>query len=62
MPEYRSLPFLVDDIWGSRAPSLFFVADGASMIVASTKVPDRSLTPLSPKFAFTSAKIAPVSP
>jgi hypothetical protein len=56
------LPFLVDDISGSRAPALFLVEDGASMIVASTKVPERSVMPLSARCAFTSAKIASVSP
>ncbi|MBL3576707.1 hypothetical protein JMJ92_00810 [Rhodovulum visakhapatnamense] len=29
----------MDDISGSRAPALFLVDDGASMIVASTSVP-----------------------
>jgi len=41
------LPFFVDDIWGSRAPDLFLVKDGALMIVASTSVPERSVMPLS---------------
>ena len=62
MPKYQSLPFFVDDISGSRAPALFFVEDGASMIVASTSVPERSVIPLSARCAFTSAKIASVSP
>jgi hypothetical protein len=35
------LPFLVDDISGSCAPALFFVEDGALMIVASTSEPPR---------------------
>ena len=30
---YQSLPFLVDDISGSRALALFLVEDGASMIL-----------------------------
>ena len=47
MPKYQSLPFLVDDIPGSRAPALFFVEDGASMIVASTSAPKRNVMPLS---------------
>ena len=41
MPKFQSLPILVDDISGSRAPAWFLVADGASMIVASTSVPQR---------------------
>ena len=52
MPKYQSLPFLVDDISGSRAPDLFFVEDGASMIVASTKVAERNVMPLSARCAF----------
>jgi hypothetical protein len=35
------LPFLVDDISGSRVPALFFVEEGASRMVASTSVPER---------------------
>ena len=62
MPKYQSLPFLVDNISGSRAPALFLVADGASMIVASTGVPERKPMPLSARCALTSAKIACVSP
>jgi hypothetical protein len=62
MPKNQSLPFLVDDISGSRAPALFFVEDGASMIVASTSVPERSAIPLSARCAFTAAKSASVSP
>lgn len=46
-PTDHSLPFFVDDIWGSRAPDLFLVKDGALMIVASTSVPERSVMPLS---------------
>jgi hypothetical protein len=41
MPKNQSLPFLVDNISGSRAPALFFVEDGALMIVASTSEPPR---------------------
>jgi hypothetical protein len=41
---------------------LFFVEDGASMIVASTKAPERSVMPFSARCAFTSAKIASLSP
>jgi hypothetical protein len=41
MPKNQSLPFFVDDISGSRAFALVFVEDGASMIVALTKVPER---------------------
>ena len=33
LPKYQSLPFLLDDISGLRAPALFFVEDGASMIL-----------------------------
>jgi hypothetical protein len=62
MPKYQSLPFFVDDISGSRAPALFFVEDGASMMVASTSVPERSVMPLSARCPFTSAKIASVRP
>jgi len=36
---------LVDDIPGPRAPGLSFVEDGASMIVASTSVPERGVIP-----------------
>lgn len=46
MPKYQSLPFLVDHISGSRAPALFLVEGGASMIVVSTSVPERSVMPL----------------
>ena len=56
MPKYQSLTFLVDDISGSRAPALFLVELGASMIVAYTNVPERSVKPLSARCAFTSAK------
>lgn len=59
--KYRQLPFLVDDVSGSRALALFFVGDGASMIVASTSVPERRVMPLPSRCAFTSAKIASVS-
>ncbi|KDB01780.1 hypothetical protein U879_20850 [Defluviimonas sp. 20V17] len=62
MPKYQSLPFLVDDMPGSRAPALFLVEDGASMIVASSNMPERSEIPLSARCAFTSEKIASVSP
>ena len=62
IPKDQSLPFVVDDISGSRALSLFLVEDGASMIVASTIVPERSEMPLSARCAFTSAKSASVSP
>ena len=41
MPKCQVLPFFVDDISGSRAPALFFVDEGASMMVASTSVPER---------------------
>jgi len=43
-------------------PDVFLLDDGASMMVASTSVPDRSVMPLSARCAFTSAKIASVSP
>ncbi len=33
MPKYQIFPFFVDDISGSRAPALFLVEDGASMIL-----------------------------
>ncbi len=46
MPKYQSLPFFVDDISGSSAPALFLVEDGPSTIVASTRVPERSVMPL----------------
>jgi hypothetical protein len=62
MPKYQSLPFFVLVISGSRRPALFFVEDGASIIVASTSVPERSVMPLSTKCAFTAAKIVSVSP
>lgn len=34
MPKYQKLPFLADDISGSRALALFVVEDSASMMVA----------------------------
>jgi len=49
MPKYQSLPLFVEDISGSRAFASFFVDKGASMIVASTSVPDRSVMPWSAK-------------
>jgi hypothetical protein len=61
IPKDQSLPFVVDDISGSRALSLFLVEDGASMIVASTSVPERSVIPWSARWPFTSAMIASVS-
>jgi hypothetical protein len=45
IPKYQSFPFFVDDISGSRAFASFLVEDGASMIVASTSVPERSVIP-----------------
>ena len=32
LKKYQALPFLVDDISGSRALALFFVKDGASTL------------------------------
>ena len=61
MPKNQSLPFFVDDISGSRALASFFVEEGASIMVASTSVPERRVIPLSARCAFTSAKIASVS-
>lgn len=45
IPKNQSLPFFVDDISGSRALASFLVEDGASMIVASTSVPERRVMP-----------------
>ena len=47
MPKCQVLPFFVLAISGSRLPSLFFVDDGAWMIVASTIVPAFTIRPRS---------------
>ena len=62
MPKYHSLPFFVEDISGSRLPASSLVEDGASMMVASNRVPERSVIPLSTMCPFTSMKIASVGP
>jgi hypothetical protein len=53
IPKYHWLPFFVDNIAGSRAFASFLVDHGASMIVASTNVPERSVIPWSVKWLFT---------
>ena len=52
IPKNQSFPFLVDDISGSRALASFLVEDGASMMVASTSVPERSMIPWSARWRF----------
>jgi hypothetical protein len=61
MPKYQALPFFVDDISGSRALASFFVEDGASIMVASTSVPERRVIPWSARWLFTSANSCSVS-
>jgi hypothetical protein len=61
IPKCQALPFLVWCISASRARASFFVDGGAAMIVASTIVPSRSISPRSLRCALISRKIASVS-
>lgn len=59
-PKYQSLHFFVEDISEFGDLALLLVEEGASLIVASTSVPERGVVPLLARCTFTSSKIASV--
>ena len=61
MPKYHWLPFLLECISGSRVLSLFLVAMGAAIKVASTAVPVFRTKPRLVKISLTVARIFSVS-